>query len=138
MVLNTEWKNKLTVNGCLILIFNTKQKCTSQKIYQEGPSYKVFHLSCLLQSCNLQMNKTHLLLHVVSTNHNKQNSRCVSTNHKRQFFFYGRTNHNFFYGSTIIDHKKIFFSMEGQITIFSMEAQSPITRDNFFLWNDRL
>ena len=28
-----------------------------------------------------------LLLHVVTTNHNQQNSRCVSTNHKRDFFY---------------------------------------------------
>jgi len=46
---------------------------------------------------------------------------CVDPNYKKHIWIRFST-----------DHKRQFFSMEGQITIFSMEAQSQITRNNFF------
>jgi cytochrome bd-type quinol oxidase subunit 1 len=52
----TEYRvEKETDDACLILIFNTKQNCTSQKIMPGRAN--VPYLFCLLQSCNLQMNK---------------------------------------------------------------------------------
>jgi hypothetical protein len=51
---------KITISSSLILIFNTNSQSRTaprKKISQEGPSYHVPHLSCLLQSCNLHINK---------------------------------------------------------------------------------
>ena len=62
----------------------------------------------------------------VDPNYKKHIWIRFSTDHKRQFFFYGRTDHNFFYGSTITDHKKQFFLWKDRSQLFSMEAQSQI------------